>query len=39
MLQSLGKVMPSPLGLSEDGSWLLSTFGEITVATEDEKLT
>lgn len=38
MLQSLGKVMPPPLGLPKDGSWVLSTFGKITVAAEDEKL-
>lgn len=30
--------LPPPLGLSEDGSWVLSTSGKNTVATEDEKL-
>lgn len=38
MLQSPGKVMPPPLALSKDGSWVLSTLGKISDAAEDEKL-
>lgn len=30
--------LPPPLGFSKDGSWVLSTSGKNTVATEDEKL-